>query len=72
MSDTSFRGNPNHVSQVTLLPGQLRSLAYAAIFYKGALGISQEGSTLRVDTGHDVYRMDADGKTIYPQEEKLC
>lgn len=63
---------PRPECQVTLLPAQLRSLAYAAIMYRGALGISQEGgSTIRVDTGRGVYYMDAQGKAIEPQEEHL-
>lgn len=60
-------------SQVVLLPTQLDRLATVAAQNGGAIGISQDGSTLHIDTGTVKFDMDAQGNFVTPtNQEPLC
>lgn len=64
---------PNHeLGQVTLLPAQLSRLASLAQELGKAIGVSQDGSVLHVNTGDSKFDIDASGNTLHPPtQEKL-
>jgi hypothetical protein len=64
---------PNHeLGQVTLLPAQLSRLASLAQELGKAIGVSQDGSVLHINTGESKFDIDARGNTLHPPtQEKL-
>lgn len=61
------------LGQVILLPLQLDRLASIAAQNGGAIGISQTGSLLHIDTGQVKFDMDAQGNFVMPtNQEPLC
>lgn len=64
---------PSELSQVTILPAQFSRLAKLSQKLNCAIGISQKGSVLHVNTGDAKFDIDAQGETIEPlHQEKLC
>lgn len=60
-------------SQVVILPAQFSRLASLSRQLNRALGISQDGSILHINTGDSKFDIDANGDTIEPRnQEKLC
>lgn len=60
-------------SQVVLLPEQLDRLAWLSRYLGKAIGISQDGNVLHINTGDAKFDIDATGNTIEPRnQEKLC
>ncbi len=68
MNNGQFRTPPD----VTILPEQASRLAAVGLQTGAAIGVSQSGSTLTIDTGDEIFRINAQGTTIEPQEETLC
>lgn len=60
-------------SQVTVLPAQFRRLAHLSELAGSAIGISQTGSVLHVNTGGRRFDVGPDGRIINnPSQERLC
>lgn len=60
-------------AQITILPAQAARIAQETAKTGAAVGVSQSGSTLTIETGQRVFGIDADGSDIVPKgQEKLC
>lgn len=60
-------------SQVTILPAQAARIVQETAKTGAAVGVSQSGSTLTLDTGRERFAINAGGGTIHPaNQEKLC
>lgn len=60
---------------MVLLPKQIDRLATIAELTGSAIGITQTGSVIRIDTGKTKFSIDADGFNVTPpnpDQEKLC
>jgi hypothetical protein len=59
--------------QVTLLPAQVRRLGALTTASQEAVGVAQDGNTIRVFTGERRFDIDAKGHDVKdPQQERLC
>lgn len=56
-------------SQVTILPAQFRYLAKLADETRAAVGVSQMGSVLFINTGITQFAINAQGKPLNKKEE---
>lgn len=58
------------LSQVTLLPEQTFRLADIAAQNRGAIGISQTGSVIHVNTGHVQFDIGPQGNYLTPNPDQ--
>ena len=59
--------------RVTILPAQAYRISEEAAKTGAAVGVSQSGSTLTINTGRETFRIGAAGQDLpHPEQEKLC
>lgn len=59
--------------QLTIFPAQAARISQEAAKTGAAVGVSQQGSTLTINTGLQTFRIGAAGQDIVePDQEKLC
>ena len=59
-------------SDITILPAQAARISQEAAKTGAAVGVSQSGSTLTIDTGREQFRIGAAGQDLpNPEQEQL-